>query len=253
MTHKCAGRQRVPAIHDRVGKIATITEVLISILVGLLALAPPTPGPELRPGFILLSPLALAVPSVGPTADTRVARRTLLPSYRWGVAAGIHFSPRAAPHLLMGVGASFDQVVWSIRDYRSGDELGSGDHDEALCFAGDCYGWNERVVGSLLRLGADLRIGWIDRRWMIWALVSPHVAISRLRLDCNDAREDHCDRKHTDVGPGLGGGLGAAFRVIDYLAIGLEAGIDHEWIDDSDDPFEAVRTWDLGLVALFSF
>lgn len=227
-------------------------EVAIAILVvGLLGLAPPTPPSELRPGFVLLSPVALAVPDVGPTADTRVARRTLLPSYRWGFAAGIHVQP--VPRLLIGVGGSFDQIVWSIRDYQRGDELGSDDQHEALCFAGDCYGWNERVIGSLLRLGADVRIGWIDRRWLIWALISPHVAISRLRLECDDARQDHCDRKHADVGPGLGGGIGAAFRVVDYFAIGLEASIDHEWLEKFDDPFEAVRTAELGLVALFSF
>jgi hypothetical protein len=231
--------------------VCNLAVVAIAILVGLLGLAPPSPSPELRPGFIMLTPMAIAVPNLGPTSDTRVARAALLPSYRWGFAAGINFQP--VPQLLIGFAGSFDQVVWSVRQYEYGDELGSDDRAEAICFAGDCYGWDERVVGSLLRLGADLRIGWVHRRWLIWTLLGPHVAVSRLRLDCNDARADHCERAHVDVGPGLGGGLGVAVRVVHYAAIGVEANVDHEWLDDFDDPFTAVRTWDLGLVALFSF
>lgn len=223
----------------------------IAILAGLLGLAPPTSPAELEPGFVMLSPLGIAVPRLGSTADTRVARQALLPSYGWGFAAGINLQP--VPNVLLGFAGSFDQVIWSVRDYEPGDAFGSGELEQVVCFAGDCYGWNERVVGSLLRLGLDLRIGGVGRRWLAWALVSPHVAVSRLRLECNNAREAHCDRKHTDVGPGLGGGLGAAFRFVDSFALGIEAKVDHEWLDDFDDPFEAVRTGELGLVALFSF
>jgi hypothetical protein len=238
-------------VPHRDGEIANITAVTIAILAGLLGLAPPTSPVELRPGFVMLSPVGVAVPRLGSTADTRIARQALGPSYGWGFAAGINLQP--VPGLLLGFAGSFDQVIWSVRDYRPGDELGAGEREQVLCFAGDCYGWNERVVGSLLRLGLDLRIGWVGRRVLVWALVSPHVGVSRLRLECNDARDLHCDRKHTDVGPGLGGGLGSAFRFVDYFALGIEANIDHEWLDDFDDPFEAVRTWQVGLVALFSF
>ncbi|MFV8751524.1 hypothetical protein ACNOYE_13345 [Nannocystaceae bacterium ST9] len=226
------------------------------ILASLLGLAPTTPAEqpahvELRPGFVLLSPIGVAVPRLGDTSDTRVARENLLPSYRWGFAAGVNFQP--ARGLLLGVAGSFDHVVWSVRDYRPGDELGSSDAAMPLCFAGDCYGWNERVIGSLLRLGLDMRIGWVSRRWLLWTLLSPHIAVTRLRIDCNDARGAYCDRKHTDVGPGLGAGIGAALRIVSHVAIGLEAEIDHEWLDRTDDPFRAVRTWELDLVALFSF
>ncbi len=232
----------------------------LAILVGLLGLAPPTPEEgratraELRPGFVVLSPVGLAVPRLGRTPDTRVARESLLPSYQWGFAMGVHLRV-PVPKLLLGLSASFDQVVWSVRDYRPGDELGSAweADSEPICFAGDCYGWNERVVGSLLRVGVDLRIGWVDRRWLVWARASPHIGISRLRLDCDDARADACDRRHMDVGPGLGGGLGVAYRVVEAVALGVEADVDHEWLARFDDPFEAVRTWEIGLVALFSF
>jgi len=225
--------------------------VPLLILASLLALAPPAEPIELRPGFIALAPVGVALPQLGRSPDTRVARTTLLPSYTWGFVAGVHFQPR--PRLLLGLGGSFDQVIWSFRDYRRGDELGSAMTEEPICFAGDCYGWNERVVGTLLRLGADLRIGALGPRWMVWARVTPHVAISRLRLDCNDARDPGCERKHTDVGPGLGAGIGAALRVVGHVALGIEANLDHEWLDQRDDPFEALRTWQLGLLAMFSF
>lgn len=236
-----------------------------ALVAAAIVLTPPVGGAEpstpantpaktpatVRHGYLMISPAGLAVARLGQTRDTKVARATLLPSYRWAFAAGANFEP--VPGLLLGAAASFEQVVWAVRDYRRGDELGSSAIEEPLCFAGECYGWDERVLGTLLRLGLGLRIGWVHRRVFAWALVEPHLAIVRLRIDCNDARAPHCDRRHTDLGPALGGGLGIAYRFVDRVALGLEGRVDHAWLDRFDDPFEAIRTWELGATVIFSF
>ncbi|HLT37225.1 MAG TPA: hypothetical protein VK034_13115, partial [Enhygromyxa sp.] len=98
-----------------------------------------------------------------------------------------------------------------------------------------------------------LRIGWIVDRVVIWALWAGQLGISRIRLDCNNSVEDHCDRSETDLGIGIGGGLGLAIRATSRVAIGLESSVDHSWLDRRDDPFRAARTLDLALIVAITF
>jgi hypothetical protein len=93
----------------------------------------------------------------------------------------------------------------------------------------------------------------MNDRVLAWALVAAQLGISRIRLDCNNSTEPHCDRAETDLGPGIGGGLGVAIRVTPRAALGLEGSVDHTWLDRSDDPFRAVRTLDLALILALRF
>jgi hypothetical protein len=225
---------------------------VLAALLGSLLLSEPVPEPaagavrereSIAGGWVQLAPLGFALPGPGATSDIDRLRRAVRSGFRWGFAAGGSFEP--VPHLLIGVAASFDQTLWIFRNFeRDGYEL---------CFAGDCYGWDERGVGHLMRVGPELRLGYARRRWLAWALVGGHLGISRVRLDCNNSVERHCDRSATDIGPGLGGGLGLGVRPTSRVMFGLESSINHSWLDRRDDPFRAARTWDLALIIVFRF
>ena len=193
----------------------------------------------LRGGWLSLQPAGRAVP--GPRPRDLAALRTVTKAgYRWGVSAGISFAPR--DHLFISAAASLAQTLWMARNIDGYE----------LCFRGDCYGYTERGIVQLLQLGAQLRIGYAGRWLMAWGLLGVHLGVSRVRLDCDHGRES-CGRSETDVGPMLGGGVGAAVRVTSRFAIGLESGIDHAWVDGRDDPFARVRTINVSLVTVLRF
>lgn len=218
----------------------------------LLASAPPPePAPEPAPkpaldsiagGWLSVEPLGVALPSPG-ASDIAQYRRAVRSGFRWGFAAGASFEP--VPQLFISVAGSFDQSIWIFRNVEP--------EGYSVCFRGDCYGWDERGVGHLMRIGPQLRLGWTRGRVIAWARLAGHLGISRIRLDCNNSVEDHCDRAETDLGPGIGGGLGLAIRASSRVAIGLESGVDHSWVDGRDDPFRAIRTIDLALIVVLSF
>ncbi len=220
--------------------------MLAAALGCLLAFAPaPEPAPEpesVAGGWLSLAPLGVALPISGgsPTATHRAAVRA---GYRWGFDAGASFEP--VPGLLLNVSAGFSQTIWFFRNIDRGGY--------SLCFRGDCYGWDERGVGQLMRLGPRLRLGYAGPHLLVWAHAGAQLAISRIRLDCNNSVEDHCARSETDLGPALGGGLGIAARLTPHVGIGLEAGVEHAWLDPRDDPFRAIRSFDLALLVILRF
>lgn len=192
-------------------------------------------------GWVSLSPGSVAIPGPGATQDVRVFDRAVVAGYRWGIGAGLAFEP--IDHLLVAASGSFAQSLW-VFDNHDGYEL---------CFRGGCYGWTERGFGHLIRLGAELRLGWTSRYVLAWSLVGAHVGLARVRLDCENSVEPHCELAETDLGPGLRGGVGLALRPSSSFAIGLESSIDHTWLGRRDDPFSAMRTWDLALIAIMRF
>lgn len=193
-------------------------------------------------GWLQLAPIGFAIPSPG-AGDVERLHRAVRFGFRWGFSAGASFEP--VRHLFINASAGFDQTLWIFRNVeREGYQL---------CFAGDCYGWDERGVGQLMRIGPELRLGWTSERVVAWALLTGQLGISRVRLDCNNSVEDHCDRTETDLGPGIGGGLGAAIRVTPRAAFGLEGSVDHVWLDPRDDPFRAVRTVELAVIVALTF
>lgn len=191
-------------------------------------------------GWVSVSPVGVAIPD-GSTSDVRTFDRAVVPSYRWGAVAGLAFEP--VEHLLVAVGGSFQQSIWTFDNH----------HGYELCFLGDCYGWTERGIGNLVKIGAELRLGWTSRYVLAWGVFGAHIGIGHVRLDCDNSVEDHCDLAETDLGPGLRGGLGFALRATPKLAFGLESSIDHTRLDGRNDPFSAVRTWDLALIAIVRF
>lgn len=207
----------------------------------LLAAAPSKRDASIAGGWVSLSPGGVAIPGPGATPDLRVFDRAVVAGYRWGIGAGLAFEP--VEHLLVAASGSFQQSLW-VFDNQGGYEL---------CFRGGCYGWNERGFAHLIRLGAELRLGWTSRYLLAWSLLGAHVGLSRVRLDCENSVEVQCDLSETDLGPGLRGGLGLALRPTPSFAIGLESSIDHTWLGERDDPFRAVRTWDLSLIAIVRF
>lgn len=222
----------------------------VGLAVGIVAvssmLAAQPSRPAERPdsiagGWLTISPGGLALPGPGSTSDVRAFNRAVVAGYRWGIGAGLAFEP--VTHLLVAAGGSFHQSVW-IFDNRRGYEL---------CFRGGCYGWTERGLGHLMRFAAELRLGYTSRRVLAWGLFAAQIGLSRVRLECENSVEEHCDLGETDLGPGLRGGLGVAVRPNPRFAIGLESGIDHTRVDRRDDPFEAARTWDLALIAIVRF
>jgi hypothetical protein len=215
-----------------------------AIAVGsLLAAEPSKPASRgsVSSGWISLSPGGVAIPGPGTTTDVRAFDRAVLVGYRWGLGIGLAFEP--VEHLLVVANASFHQSLWAF-DNKRGYEL---------CFRGGCYGQTERGIGHLMQIGAELRLGWTSRYLLAWGLFGAHVGISRVRLDCENNIEAHCDRSETDIGPGLRGGLGFALRPTPKFAIGLESSIDHTWLDRRDDPFRAARTWNVALIAIVRF
>jgi len=216
----------------------------------ILAIAPGQPEPEPEPesssiagGWLQITPLGFGIPGPGAGSDIAQLQRAVRSGFRWGFGLGLSFEP--VRHLFINAAASFNQTIWMFRNVeRDGYEL---------CFRGDCYGWDERGVGHFMRIGADLRIGWTSRWLLAWALVAPQLGVSRIRLDCNNSVEAHCDRAETDVGPGIGGGLGVAVRPTSRLAVGIESSIDHAWVDSRDDPFTAVRSFSAALILVLRF
>ena len=218
---------------------------MLAVALGcLLASAPPPakPAESIAGGWLAIAPLGAAFPSPG-GSDIAQHRRAVRSGFRWGFSAGASFEP--IPGLFINVAGGFDQTLWIFRNVEP--------DGYQLCFHGDCYGWDERGVGHLMRVGPELRIGWTGRRVLAWALLGGHLGISRIRLDCNNSDEDHCDRAETDLGPGIGGGLGLAIRPTSRVAIGLEGSVDHSWLDRREDPFVAVRTIDLALIVALRF
>lgn len=213
------------------------------LLTALLASAP-TPAEErsIAGGWLQVTPLGLAIPSPG-GSDLAQLHHAVRWGYRWGFSAGVSFEP--VRHLFINAAAGFDQTIWIFRNVEPGGYL--------VCYGGDCYGWDERGLGHVIRIGPKLRLGWTSDRVLAWALWTGQLGISRLRLDCNNSVEAHCDRTETDLGPGVGGGLGAAIRATPHVAIGLEGSVDHVWLDRRDDPFRAVRTIDLALIVALTF
>jgi hypothetical protein len=214
------------------------------VVVGSLVSATPSKPPprhSVAGGWLTLSPVGVAVPGPAITHDLRVFDRAVVAGYRWGVGLGLAFEP--IDHLLVAAGGSFQQSLWMFDNH----------HDYELCFRGDCYGSTERGLGHLIQLGADLRLGWTSRYVLAWSLLGAQVGLARVRLDCDNSMQEHCDLGETDLGPGLRGGLGLALRPTPSLALGLESSIDHTWLDRRDDPFSAVRTWNLALIAIVRF
>lgn len=217
--------------------------MIAALLACVLASAPPAAEQRsVAGGWLQLAPLGAALPSPG-GSDVARFRRAVRSGFRWGFSAGASFEP--VPHLFIGASAGFDQTLWIFRNVERGGY--------ELCFRGDCYGWDERVVGQLIRVGPELRIGWANHRVIAWALVAGQLGISRVRLDCNNSVEDHCDRTETDLGPSVGGGLGFAIRATSRAAFGLEGSVDHAWVDRRDDPFRAVRAIDLAMIVVLRF
>lgn len=206
------------------------------------ATAPAGEDPARADGaWIVLAPLGVGVPGPVASSDIQALRRSISAGYRWGFSAGYTIEP--IPHLIFNLAGGFDHTLWQSRNVDGYE----------LCFRGDCYGWDERGLAQLMRLGLELRVGGASRWIMAWALLGGHVAISQVHLDCNNNHEDHCDNRETDVGPGLGGGLGFALRPIPRFALGLEGSVEHSWLDNHDDPFEAARAWELALIAVIRF
>ena len=207
----------------------------------MLAASPIKDNESIAGGWVTISPGGLAIPGPGSTSDIRVFDAAVVGGYRWGLGAGLAFEP--VPHLLVAATGSLHQSIWIFDNQNSYE----------LCFRGDCYGKTERGVGHLLRLGADLRLGWTSRRVLAWGLFGAHVGLARIRLDCENNFEPHCDLGETDLGPGVRGGLGFALRASPNFALGIESSIEHTWIDRREDPFEAVRSLDLALIAIVRF
>ena len=219
---------------------------MVPALIACLLVSVPSSADEqqrsIAGGWLQLAPLGFAIPSPG-GADVERIHRAVRAGFRWGFSAGASFEP--VPHLFIGASAGFDQTLWIFRNVeRDGYEL---------CFRGDCYGWDERGVGQLIRVGPELRIGWANHRVIAWAMFAGQLGISRIRLDCNNSVEEHCDRAETDLGPGIGGGLGLAIRATSRAAFGLEGGVDHTWLDRRNDPFRAVRMIELALIVALRF
>jgi hypothetical protein len=213
-------------------------------LSSMLAVEPSKPAARresIGRGWLTISPLGFASPGPGSTTDIRVFNRAVVAGYRWGIGAGLAFEP--VPHLLVAANGSFAQTLWAF----------DNDRRDELCFRGDCYGWTERGSGNLIRLGAELRLGWTSRYVLAWGVFGAQLGLSRIRLDCDNSVEAHCERSETDLGPGLRGGLGFALRPSPSFAIGLESSIDHTWLDRRNDPFLAIRTADLTLIAIVRF
>jgi hypothetical protein len=234
--------------------------VLLLVLACVLAAGPPALAggadpeqdsdaatPSIAGGWLAVTPLSFAWPSAG--VDVEALRRAVRFGYRWGFDAGVSWVPRTRRgDLWLSVSAGFEQTLWITRNASSGAA-----EDYTVCFRGDCYGWDERAVVQLLRVGPVLRIGWLNRWALVWARASVQLGVGRVRLDCNNSFEAHCNQTETDLGPGLGGGLGAAWRITPVVAVGLEAKLDHVWLDRRDDPFRAARTLDLGLMVALRF
>jgi hypothetical protein len=213
-----------------------------AIAAGSLLAASPSKRPDsIAGGWVTISPAGVAIPGPGSTKDIRVFDRAVAAGYRWGIGVGLAFEP--IPHLLVAASGNVTQSLWMF----------DNGHAYELCFRGDCYGSTERGVGHLIRFGAELRLGWASRYVLAWSLFGAHVGLSHIRLDCENTLQDHCDRSELDVGLGLRGGLGFALRPSPSFAIGLESSIDHARPDRRDDPFRAVRTWDLALIAIVRF
>lgn len=214
-------------------------------MIGLLISTLLASEPEERSvvsGWLQVDPVGFAIPSPG-GHDVAQMNRAIRWGYRWGFSVGASFEP--VRHLFINATVGFAQTVWIFRNVEPAGYL--------VCFGGDCYGWDERGVGHLIRVGPKLRLGWTSERVIAWALWSGQLGISRLRLDCNNSVEDHCDRTATDVGAGFGGGVGVGVRATPRIAIGLEGSVDHVWLEQRDDPFRAVRTIDLALLVAFIF
>ncbi|PRQ08552.1 hypothetical protein [Enhygromyxa salina] len=201
------------------------------------------PDHSIAGGTLQVSPLGVAVPGFGASDDSRVFNRAVTAGYRWGFSVGIALEP--VEHLLISVNAGLSQSIWIFDNDAPEFEL---------CFANDCYATSERGLGQLLRIGPELRVGWTSRWWMAWALGGAHVGLSRVRFYCDTSLQARCDDpRQTDVGAGLSGGLGLAIRPLPRFAIGLESAVVHTWLDRRDDPFQAARAWELGLITVIGF
>ena len=196
---------------------------------------------SVKGGWISINPLGVGVPGPGDGPDLRVLNQAIVAGYRWGFSAGLSFEP--LDHLMVSAAVAVDQTVWIFDDAD----------DYELCFRGDCHGWTERGLGHFTRFGADLRVGFSNRWLLAWVLGSVHIGLSRIRLECDNSVQDHCGKGETDLGPGIGGGAGLAYRVTPYFALGLETSIDHSWLETFNDPFRSVRTWDLAMIAIVRF
>ncbi|NJK33400.1 MAG: hypothetical protein HC927_13915, partial [Deltaproteobacteria bacterium] len=168
-------------VHDRSVLVGLLLLSLAPSPVGEIdASAASEPNPELvaaeqhederriRGGWLALRPATFVVP-FGRGSATQRFRAAVGPSYRWGFSAGASFEPR--PGLLLGIAAGFDHTLWSFRSPAVPE--GSDEPDYAVCFRGGCYGWTERVVGSMVRVGLELRIGHVGRHHLVWASVEP--------------------------------------------------------------------------------
>jgi hypothetical protein len=223
--------------------VSNAIAVAVVVAGSLLSATPSKPEPRhaIAGGWVSLSPGGLAVPGPGATSDLRVFNRAVVAGYRWGIGLGLAFEP--VEHLLVAAGGSVHQSLWVF----------DNEHGYELCFRGDCYGWTERGLGHLIQLGAEFRLGWTSRYALAWSLLGVQVGLGRVRLDCDNSVQAHCDLGATDLGPGLRGGIGLAVRPTSHFAIGLEGSIDHTWLDRRDDPFSAVRTLNLALIAIVRF
>jgi hypothetical protein len=231
-----------PAEGRRVSFAITVGFIAVGSLLASTPSKPAAPRPtSIAGGWLTLSPGGFAIPGPGATPDLRVFDRAVVAGYRWGFGLGLAFEP--VEHLLIAASGSLQQSLWAFDNHRGYE----------LCFRGGCYGDTERGLGQLIRLGAELRLGWTSRHLLAWSLLGAQVGLSRVRLDCDNSTEAHCDLSETDLGPGLRGGLGLALRPTPSFAIGLESSIDHTWFGRRDDPFRAVQTWDLALIAIVRF
>lgn len=213
---------------------------MLANLIACLLASAPAEGHSIAGGYVQLAPGGVAVPISG-GSDVERVRGAVHAGYRWGFSLGASFEP--VPQLFISASAGFDQTLWIFRNIGSYE----------LCFRGDCYGFDERAVGQLIRVGPELRLGWTNQRVIAWAMFTGQLGISRIRLDCNNSVEAHCGHAETDLGPGIGGGLGLAIRVTPRAAFGLEGSVEHTWLDRRDDPFRAVRTVDLSLIVALRF
>lgn len=233
--------------------MAVLALLLTATLVGIEPpaeeAAPPTvrerraSDPEQRwriaGGWMAIAPVGVGIPGQGDA--NRVHRQAVSAGYRWGVSAGATFQP--GRRLWLNLAGNFEQSVWIFRNLDGYE----------LCFAGDCYGWTERGLGHLMRIGPDVRVG-VATRWLLaWARAGGHVGVSVIRLDCDESTQDHCDRREIDVGPGAGAGLGLAVRITPRSAMGIEGGLQYTWLESRDDPFSVVKVWDVGMIATLRF